>query len=213
MVDPPLCTLHHHGSTRYMCMYTCTTYHMVRTYQRYSTYLHTRRLQNPPKAVDDEPSRALSTLFCVQVACAYCHGSVVLEREPADRGPRIHSNYGQPAVACKLPLVLGWCLFVAACLTARSWVAHAALAFPFLLQELSSEPQAALPSFTRAATGGTLQSPFVSHIININFSGMTAEETELEAVPTRFKPPDYVRFCFGESSYNNLSSDAIEKKN
>jgi hypothetical protein len=61
-------------------------------------------------------------------------------------------------------------------------------------------------------TYGTLQSPFVSHIININFSGMTTEETELGAVPTRFEPPDYVRFCFGESSYNNLSSDVIEKK-
>jgi hypothetical protein len=42
---------------------------------------------------------------------------------------------------------------------------------------------------------------------------MTTEETELGAVPTRFEPPDYVRFCFGESSYNNLSSDVIKKKN
>jgi hypothetical protein len=61
-------------------------------------------------------------------------------------------------------------------------------------------------------TGGTKLSPFVSHIINIDFSGMTEEETELGVVPTRFEPPDYVRFCFGESSYNNLSSDVIEKQ-
>ncbi len=61
-------------------------------------------------------------------------------------------------------------------------------------------------------TGGTLQAPFVSHIINLDFSGMAAEEEEAEfgAVPTKFEAPDYVRFCFGESSYNNLSSDVIQ---
>lgn len=61
-------------------------------------------------------------------------------------------------------------------------------------------------------TGGTGQSPFLSHIININFSGMTEEETQIGVVPTRFEAPDYVKFCFGESSYNQLSSSKFDKE-
>ena len=60
-------------------------------------------------------------------------------------------------------------------------------------------------------TGGTILSPFISHVININFAGISDEENvDVEATPTTSQTQDYYRFCFGESSFENCSNGVIE---
>ena len=59
--------------------------------------------------------------------------------------------------------------------------------------------------------GGTYQSPFVSHVINIDFAGISDEENvDVGATPTTSQNQDYYRFCFGESTFENCSNGVID---
>ena len=60
-------------------------------------------------------------------------------------------------------------------------------------------------------TGGTDTDPFVSHVINMDFTGFTEddEEDDVGATPRSTQTTDYIRFCFGESSYDNLQTGVI----
>ena len=60
-------------------------------------------------------------------------------------------------------------------------------------------------------TGGTENAPFTSHVINVDLSSLTdfEEEPEQVGVGVGLEPIEYIRFCYGDCSYNSVSSDKV----
>ena len=60
-------------------------------------------------------------------------------------------------------------------------------------------------------TGGTENAPFTSHVINVNLSSLTdfEEEPEQVGVGVGLEPIEYIRFCYGDCSFNSVSSDKV----
>jgi hypothetical protein len=60
-------------------------------------------------------------------------------------------------------------------------------------------------------TGGTENAPFTSHVINVNLSSLTdfEEEPEQVGVGVGLKSIEYIRFCYGDCSYDSVSSDEV----
>jgi hypothetical protein len=60
-------------------------------------------------------------------------------------------------------------------------------------------------------TGGTENAPFTSHVINVNLSSLTdfEEEPEQVGVGVGLEPIEYIRFCYGNCSFNSVSSDKV----
>jgi hypothetical protein len=60
-------------------------------------------------------------------------------------------------------------------------------------------------------TGGTENDPFTSHVINVNLSSLTdfEEEPEQVGVGVGLEPIEYIRFCYGDCSYDSVSSDEV----
>ena len=63
-------------------------------------------------------------------------------------------------------------------------------------------------------TGGTANSPFTSHVINVDFSGLTdfEEEPEQVGVGVGLASIDYIRFLYGDCSYASISSGDVVYK-
>jgi hypothetical protein len=60
-------------------------------------------------------------------------------------------------------------------------------------------------------TGGTSNAPFTSHVINVDLSSLADFEGEPEqvGVGVGLEPIEYIRFCYGDCSYDIVSSDKV----